>query len=109
MNFDAYDYIKALFFICCNAFPVSILRFQIMLFCFLTGIGILGNYTSVKAMNLFKSFIQCGMIKNIVVKNFTLVGHSESTDIYEYYLKYFRNDTDLQYSNQASGTQFFCQ
>ncbi|CAF1065720.1 unnamed protein product [Rotaria sordida] len=71
------------------------------------GIGIVGNFTNIKSMNTFKSLIQCGIIKNAIIKNFTLVGMSRN--IYEYYLNYFRNDTDLQYSNKASGKQVFCQ
>jgi hypothetical protein len=71
-------------------------------------IGIIGNYTSTKSLKAFKSLIECGIIKNDIMKNFTLVGHSNSRDMYEYYLQYFRNDTDLQYSNQASNEQFLC-
>ncbi|CAF0932752.1 unnamed protein product [Didymodactylos carnosus] len=71
----------------------------------LLGIGVMGNYTDIKSLNAFKSLIQCGIIKNDIIENFTLVGHKHTTDIYEYYLKYFRNVTDLQYSNQASSTQ----
>ncbi|CAF1090105.1 unnamed protein product [Didymodactylos carnosus] len=81
---------------------------QIMFFYILKGIGIMGNYTGIKSLNTFKSLIQCGITKNVIVKNFTLVGDVESTYIYEYYLKYLKNDTVLQYSNQASSTQFFC-
>ncbi|CAF4492377.1 unnamed protein product, partial [Rotaria socialis] len=72
------------------------------------GIGLIGNYATEKSLNAFKSLIQCGITKNDIVKNFTMVGYSSSSDIYEYYLKYFRNDSDLHYSNQISGTQFFC-
>ncbi|CAF4371419.1 unnamed protein product, partial [Didymodactylos carnosus] len=67
-------------------------------------IGIIGNYTNIKSLNAFKSLIQCGVTQNDIVKNFTLVGDFESMDIYEYYLKYFKNDTDLQYSNQDDST-----
>jgi len=79
-----------------------------MFFLFLKGIGNIGNYTSMNSLNTFKSLIQCGIAKNIIVKNFTLVGNLNSTDIYEYYLEHFRNDTDLQYSNQGSSAQYFC-
>jgi hypothetical protein len=72
------------------------------------GIGIVGNYTSKKSVNAFKSLIQCGITKNVIAKNFTLVGFLPSEDIYKYYLKYLRTDTDLQYSNQVSGTRVFC-
>ena len=68
----------------------------------------MGNYTSIESLNAFKSLIQCGITKNVIVNNFTLVGNLISTDIYEYYLKYFRNDTDFQYTNQANSTPFFC-
>ena len=68
----------------------------------------MGNYTTKNTLNTFKSLIQCGIAKNSIVNNFTLVGDLYSTDIYEYYLEYFRNDTDLQYSNQDSKTKFFC-
>ncbi len=79
-----------------------------MFFCFMKGIGIIGNYTSTKSLKAFKSLIQCGIIKNDIMKTFTLVGHFNTRDIYEYYLQYFRNDADLQYSNQASNKQFLC-
>ncbi|CAF0739786.1 unnamed protein product [Didymodactylos carnosus] len=59
------------------------------------GIGIIRNYTNIKCLNAFKSLIQCGITQNDIVKNFTLVGDLESIDIYEYYLKYFKNNTDL--------------
>ncbi|CAF4120621.1 unnamed protein product, partial [Rotaria sordida] len=72
------------------------------------GICIIGNYTSIRSLKTFKSLIQCGIMKNDIMRNFTLVGHFNSTKIYEYYLEYFRNDTDLQYSNQASKKQFTC-
>ncbi|CAF3299898.1 unnamed protein product [Rotaria sp. Silwood2] len=73
-----------------------------MFCCFLKGIGIIGNYTSIKSLNVFKSLIQCGIMKGDIIKIFTLVRQKDSKDIYEYYLEYFRNDTDFQYSNQAS-------
>ncbi|CAF3929078.1 unnamed protein product [Rotaria sordida] len=72
------------------------------------GIGIIGNYTSIKSLKAFKLLIQCGITKNDIMENFMLVGHRNSRKIYEYYLEYFRNDTDLQYSNQASKEQFWC-
>ncbi|CAF3984753.1 unnamed protein product, partial [Rotaria sordida] len=72
------------------------------------GIGIVGNYTSVKSMNIFKSLIQCGITKNAINKTFTLVGASEFRNIYEYYLNYFGNDTNFQYSNKASNEWVFC-
>jgi len=80
-----------------------------MFFCFLKGIGVIGNYTSKRSLTAFKSLIQCGIGNNNIIKKFTLVGHKHTPDIYDYYLKYFRNDTDLRYSNQANGTQVFCQ
>ena len=79
-----------------------------MLFCFLIGIGIVGKYTSVKSMNIFKSLIQCGITKNAIKKTFTLVGDSEFRNIYESYLNYFGNDTNFQYSNKASNEWVFC-
>ncbi|CAF1385100.1 unnamed protein product, partial [Rotaria sordida] len=72
------------------------------------GIGIIGNNTSIKSVKAFKSLIQCGIKKGDIMTNFTLVGHLNSRSIYEYYLQYFRNDTDLQYSNQVSNEQFWC-
>ncbi|CAF1417270.1 unnamed protein product [Rotaria sordida] len=72
------------------------------------GIGIVGNYISVKSMNIFKSLIECGIIKNAIKKTFTLVGDSEFRDIYEYYLNYFGNDTNFQYNNKASNEWVFC-
>ncbi|CAF1186187.1 unnamed protein product [Rotaria sordida] len=72
------------------------------------GIWIIGNYADIKSLKAFKSLIQCGIMKNYIMENFTLVGHSNSKDIYKYYLEYFRNDTDLQYSNQASKEKFWC-
>ncbi|CAF1097769.1 unnamed protein product [Rotaria sp. Silwood1] len=72
------------------------------------GIVIIGNYTSTKSLKAFKSLIQCGIMKNAIMNNFTLVGHFNSRKIYEYYLQYFKSDTDLQYSNQASKKQFIC-
>jgi hypothetical protein len=80
-----------------------------MFFCFLKGIGIIGNYTNKRSLDRFKSFIQCGITKEDIMKNFTLVGHKHTPDIYQYYLNYFQNDTDLQYSNQANRTELFCQ
>ncbi len=77
-------------------------------YCLLKGIGIVGNYTSKKSINTFKSLIQCGITKHLIAKNFTLVGDLDSEDLYKYYLKYLRNDTELQYSNQVSGTHVFC-
>ncbi|CAF3964515.1 unnamed protein product, partial [Rotaria sordida] len=73
------------------------------------GIGTLGDYTTIKSLNTFKSLIQCGIKKKVIVKNFTLVGHKTSSDIYKYYLKYFNTDSDLQYNNQADSTPIFCQ
>ncbi|CAF3762593.1 unnamed protein product [Rotaria sordida] len=72
------------------------------------GIWIIGNYTDIKSLKAFKSLIQCGIMKNYIMKSFTLVGHFNSKNIYEYYLDYFKNDNDLQYSNQASKEQFWC-
>ncbi|CAF4037596.1 unnamed protein product [Rotaria sp. Silwood2] len=72
------------------------------------GILIIGNYASTKSLMVFKSLIQCGIMNNDVMNNFTLVGHFNSREIYEYYLQYFKSDTDLQYSNQASKKQFNC-
>ncbi|CAF0917690.1 unnamed protein product [Rotaria sordida] len=73
------------------------------------GIGTLGDYASIKSLNTFKSLIQCGIKKKVIVKNFTLVGHITSSDIYKYYLRYFNNDTDLQYNNQANSAEIFCE
>ncbi|CAF3655177.1 unnamed protein product [Rotaria sp. Silwood1] len=73
------------------------------------GIGTIGTYTSIKSLNMFKSLIKCGITKKAIVPNFTLVGHESSRGIYEYYLEYFKNDPELQYSNQAHETQIFCQ
>ncbi|CAF1207315.1 unnamed protein product [Rotaria sordida] len=72
------------------------------------GIWIIGNYADIKSLKAFKSLIQCGIMKNYIMESFTLVGHSNSKDIYKYYLEYFKNDNDLQYSNQASKEQFWC-
>ncbi|CAF3665941.1 unnamed protein product [Rotaria sp. Silwood1] len=73
------------------------------------GIGVIGNYTNKKSLDTFKSLIQCGITKNDIIKNFTLVGHKHTPEIYRYYLKYFQNDTDLRYDNQANRTEVFCQ
>ncbi|CAF1202792.1 unnamed protein product [Adineta steineri] len=72
------------------------------------GIVIVGNYTSRKSLHTFKSLIQCGIKKNFIMRNFTLIGDANSRDIYEYYLDYFTNHIDLQYNNQLNRTQFFC-
>ncbi|CAF1142627.1 unnamed protein product [Rotaria sordida] len=72
------------------------------------GIWIIGNYADIKSLKAFKSLIQCGIMKNYIMKSFTLVGHFNSENIYKYYLEYFKNDNDLQYSNQASKEQFWC-
>ena len=79
-----------------------------MLFVFLIGIGSMGNFTSMGSLKTFKSLIECAIQKNIIVKNFTLVSDENSTDIYEFYLKNFRNDFDLHYSNQQNSEHFFC-
>jgi ERCC4-type nuclease len=94
---------------CLIAFQVRVSRIQIMFFCFLKGIGVIGNYISKRSLNTFKSLIQCGIAKHDIIKKFTLIGHKDTPEIYEYYLKYFRNDTDLYYGNQANSTQVFCQ
>ncbi|CAF1304118.1 unnamed protein product, partial [Rotaria sordida] len=73
------------------------------------GIGIIGNYTGIKSLNVFKSLIQCGIMQNYIIKNFTLIRYYASNDAYEYYLQYLRNDTDLQYSNQGSNQTVSCQ
>ncbi len=79
-----------------------------MCICLLIGIGVMGNYTSINSLNTFKSLIQCGITKTVIVKNFTLVGFTKSEDIYEYYLRYFRNDTDFQFSNQDGSIRSSC-
>ncbi|CAF1304151.1 unnamed protein product [Rotaria sordida] len=73
------------------------------------GIGIAGNYTGIKSLNVFKSLIQCGIMQNYIMKNFTLIRYDPSSKAYEYYLQYLRNDTDLQYNNQASDQTVSCQ
>ncbi|CAF3102007.1 unnamed protein product [Rotaria sp. Silwood2] len=73
------------------------------------GIGNIGNYATRKSLSTFKSLIKCGITKNAIVQNFILVGHDSSTDIYEYYLQYFSNDSEFQYNNQADSIQYFCQ
>ena len=69
----------------------------------------MGNYTSKRSLSTFKSLIQCGIGKNNIIKKFTLVGHKHTPEIYKYYWRYFQHDADLHYSNQANGTQVFCQ
>lgn len=71
----------------------------------------MGNYTSTKSLNKFKSLIQCGVKQNNIINNFTLVAHYSlpSRDLYDFYLTYFQNDTDLQYKNQINNEKIFCQ
>lgn len=75
---------------------------------FFIGIGVIGNYTNVNSLKTFKSLVQCGIAKNVLAKNFTLVGFTNSTDIYQYYLTHFKNDTDLSFSNQHDSTRTSC-
>ncbi|CAF1137942.1 unnamed protein product [Didymodactylos carnosus] len=65
------------------------------------GIATVRNYTNKKSLNAFKSLMECGITNKFIEQNYSLVGHYASSNIYKFYLEYFKNTTQTKYMCQS--------